>query len=91
MSARVDRAVLMKEELLAAVAAACNVSHSDISLQTRLHEIGLDSLALTAVITRMEAYFHIGMEPDRVLSAFSVDTVGELVDCIEAAGAAHAR
>jgi len=68
-----------------AVCEACNVDRATVDLQTRLFDIGFDSVSLTGVMARVEADAAYQMDARDVTAAFSAVSVGDLVNTLHAA------
>jgi acyl carrier protein len=71
--------------IMSAVCDACNVDRAKVDLQTRLFDIGFDSVSLTGVMARVEADAAYEMDVKDVTAAFRAVSVGDLVNTLHAA------
>ncbi len=73
----------LEEVVVASVARACNQEDAAISLQSNLVDVGLDSLALQAVISEMETLWRCEFTPDELMIAFDARNVGDIVRLVD--------
>ena len=67
--------------VMEAIETACNPS-STLAPDSRLDDIGLDSLGLAAVIAAVEDEFGIHLPPDQLMEFLKVSTVGDVLQVI---------
>ena len=72
----------MKEKIIEIIRNACALEENDITSQTKLEDLSLDSLSFIEIIVRIEEEFQITFE-DRELNFYDWEEVGELVRLVE--------
>ena len=77
----------VRKMVVACVARACNSDAGSVTDSATLSEIGLDSLAITALIGEFQASFDRDLEPEELLALFSAQRVADVIACLEAATA----
>lgn len=71
----------LKSVVIEAIEAACKPSIA-LCADSRLEDIGLDSLGLATVISAVEDTFAIRLSPDQLMSFLQVSTIGEILQVI---------
>lgn len=66
-----------------AIANACNFDPKEITGQTSLLELGLDSLSLTALVAQIEAVYECVLTPDEVLELFGAMRVSDVIAFVD--------
>ncbi len=70
--AEVQRAVLE------AVAATCRIAVGRLDASVCIDDLGLDSMALTAVITRLEIRYELSLQADEIVRLLQSKRIAEL-------------
>jgi acyl carrier protein len=65
--------------VLNTLSVACNVPPSLVTAQTRLSDIGMDSIGFTAVITRIETAYQRELPIESIMDLFKAKYVNDLV------------
>ncbi|MGF1552387.1 MAG: acyl carrier protein [Paracoccaceae bacterium] len=76
----------VSERVRAIIAEQAMVEPAEVGHDTRLEDLGLDSLALVEVVFAIEEAFDISVPynaNDPTASDFKIDTVGEIVDGVQ--------
>lgn len=68
-----------------ALCAACVIERDAVHGESSLHELGLDSMAITAIVGQTEATYECELSPDQIVGLFDCTTVDELIASIETA------
>ena len=66
-----------------AIAATCQVEESSLTSEISLDDLGLGSMGLVAVISRVEAALELELTPDEVIGLLQAITVKEFVDTLQ--------
>jgi acyl carrier protein len=74
------KGVLLQEFVQSAVARACNIDPAALNPQTQLSDIGLDSIALVAIVSQLETAYDLRMSAVDTLDLMTAVTLGELVE-----------
>jgi len=67
-----------------ALSTACHVTASELTPALRLHDLGLDSLGLVVVLSRLEPLLGRQFTADETIEILNVDTVGDLTSLVHA-------
>jgi acyl carrier protein len=73
----------LNEFVLSAVAIACNIDESVLTLDTYLDEVGLDSLSLMAIIARIEASYGCRFEPQDAIAVFQAERMHDVAAIVQ--------
>lgn len=65
-----------------AICKACNCPAAGLAGHTPLEVVGLDSLAMAAVISEVEAECGRQLSPDQLMTLLQVRTIGDIVQVI---------
>lgn len=69
----------LSEFLCWAFAQACSRDRSEISAETPLIDLDIDSLTFVSVISQLEAACGVEIEPDELVELFGANTVADIV------------
>jgi acyl carrier protein len=65
------------------LAQACELSRSEVSIQTSLLELGLDSLGLTVVIAQLQTRYCFEVEPDELAELLGAAVVADIAALVK--------
>jgi acyl carrier protein len=65
--------------VISALSAACKLTPDRVRLETNLMDLGIDSVAMLAVVTKVEASLGIELSPHDILGLFSASRVADLI------------
>ena len=68
----------MKEKIIEIIRNACALEENDIALETKLHDLSLDSLSFIECLVRVEEIFNIEFEAEE-LDMNGWETVGDIL------------
>jgi acyl carrier protein len=77
------KAVGIDEFVCSTMAVACRREPGDVTLETQLFDLDMDSLTLVAVLTQVEAVYDIQLTPADMLKFIEAARVGEIVSGLE--------
>ena len=72
----------MKEKIIEIIRNACALEENDITLETKLQDLSLDSLSFIEAIVSIEQEFDIEFE-DESLNIYEWKTVEEIIQYVE--------
>lgn len=73
----------LPELVISAMASACNFDSSELSLETSLADIGIDSLNMTSVLARIELVFGCTLDEEQVIEFLQADRIRDIVQMID--------
>jgi acyl carrier protein len=65
-----------------AIAAICRLDQGQVHRDLSLDDLGLGSLGLVAVVTRLEAVYQIEFVPDEIITLLRTKDVGEFIAAV---------
>lgn len=72
----------LEQIVIGAIGKACNCPIVGLDTHTPLEVVGLDSLAMAAVISDVEAACGRQLSPDQLMTLLQVKTIGDIVQVI---------
>ena len=75
----------LSELVMDTLGAACSVDRAAIGLETTLLDLGLDSMAITAIVAQAEAACDCELTPDQIVGLFDAIQVKDLIAQISSA------
>jgi len=70
---------VLDDLVITTLAAACNIERAQLSPETGLDEIGLDSMSLVALVAQLEALYGCQFESEQVLGLFEARRIRDVV------------
>jgi acyl carrier protein len=80
-----DSASSLDQFLISAIASTCSFERSQITLETSLSDLLMDSLSIASVLSQVEARHGLEMSEHDVLAFFQAETVRDVVTLVRKA------
>lgn len=77
-----DPRISIAQKLIGQVATASDTDPATLSAQTRLNDIGLDSILLAIVLRSVEVEFAIEFDDNEIAAFFGAASIGDYVDIV---------
>ena len=77
-----DSDTAIASRLLAHIAEICSLDLGKLSRDTRIHDIGLDSLSLPQILEALQTEFMIQLDDDAVAAILEAKSIGDYVDVL---------
>jgi acyl carrier protein len=72
-----EREATVETQIVAAIAATCQIDPGEVRAELSVDDLGLGSMGLVAVISRLEAAFQLELASEEVISLLQTNLIGE--------------